>query len=278
MIRRSPARAAGLRPFPARALRVASRLGRAGFSMLAEIGQLRREPCTAVLARSARLSAAFAELCDIHDLEIEVSGAIPEGPAIIAANHLSYLDPVIVSSVAPVVPISKAEVSDWPVIGTGARELGVLFVDRDDPLQRAAILRRAWRALRAGAIVLNFPEGTTTDGSVVLPFRRGAFGLATLAEVPVVPLYVSYECASLTWTDDAPFIPHYIKTAAREATRCSLRFGEPMSPFRHTSARAFAARARRAVIDLASEGASHATDSVRVHQPRTDAVFSAASG
>src|SRR6185436_14021215 len=100
------------------------------------------------------------------------------------ANHLSYLDPIVIGAQIPVAPIAKGEVASWPLIGSVASSLNGIFVDRSSVMSRARALRRAHALLRAGVSILNFPEGTTTDGSRLLPFHRGIFGLAQIARVP----------------------------------------------------------------------------------------------
>ena len=83
--------------------------------------------------------------------------------------------------------IAKADVSRWPLVGTLARELGVIFVTRGDAGSGARVLQAARAALESGLRVLELPEGTTTPGGTVLPFRTGLFGVARIADVPVVP-------------------------------------------------------------------------------------------
>mgnify|MGYP000241441225 FL=1 len=108
----------------------------------------------------------------------------------------------------------------------------------------AAALLRARRFLELGANVLAFPEGTTTFGDELLPFKRGLFGLARLLDRPVVPIALSFERRELCWVGDELFVPHYVRTSSQASWRVGLHFGQPMDPRRYDSAAVFAEVAR----------------------------------
>src|SRR6266851_6271389 len=112
--------------------------------------------------------------------------------SLLVANHVSWLDPLVIMAHAPCLPVAKSEVARWPVVGSIAVASGVQFVERGSALSGARLVRAAARALSAGASVLNFPEGTTSQGGSILPFRPGAFRAARAASVPVVPIVISY--------------------------------------------------------------------------------------
>ena len=200
--------------------------------------------------RATELQRRAASLCVPHGLFAEVSAQLPIGPAVIVANHLSYVDPIVLAGVLPVAPIAKAEVARWPMLGTAVRSLGLIPVRRGDAHSGAHALRIALRALEAGVAVLNFPEGTTTDGSWMLPFHRGAFGLAQLADVPIVPVGIALEPAELAWVGDTYFLPHYARTAARESSLIRVRFGAPIAARRHADPAGLAAVARSRIEKL----------------------------
>jgi 1-acyl-sn-glycerol-3-phosphate acyltransferase len=93
-------------------------------------------------------------------------------------------------------------------------------------------------------VVLGFPEGTTTQGNQLLAFRRGLFGVARLADVPVVPIALAYASPDVAWVGSDWFLPHYIKTAMRKETLVSVRVGAPISPRHVDSAEALSDAAR----------------------------------
>jgi 1-acyl-sn-glycerol-3-phosphate acyltransferase len=106
----------------------------------------------------------------------------------------------------------------------------VVFVRRGDAWSGARALRHGLRALTAGVSVLGFPEGTTTYGDTVLPFKRGLFGLARLAGVPVVPIALRYSEPEVCWVGDEWFLPHYVRTAMRPITMVDITIGQPIAP------------------------------------------------
>ena len=199
----------------------------------------------------SRLSGA---ICSGNGLRIAISGPIPRGPVVLVANHVGYLDPLVLASIVPCIPVAKRELATWPVIGRAAREHGVLFVHRGRVESGAAVLRGARRALGASLSVLNFPEGTTTRGDRVLPFRRGIFGLARLADVPVVPAALVLEDEALSWTGDDLLLPHLARTLARREHAVRVRFGRAMLPRRFGSADDLAREAHDVVEHLLGEG------------------------
>lgn len=196
---------------------------------------------------------AFRHLCRdlarIHRLELDVDGRFPDGPAVLVANHLGYLDPIAIGSLRACMPIAKREVGEWPVIGAQAESLGVAFVDRGEAMSGARVLLRALDALAAGVSVLNFPEGTTTHGDEVLPFRRGIFGVARLAGVPVVPVRLDFHDRAMCWVGDESFVPHYLRFLRRPTTRMRLRIGAPIERT-DLDADALAQLARRKILEM----------------------------
>ncbi|MEW6272802.1 MAG: lysophospholipid acyltransferase family protein [Thermodesulfobacteriota bacterium] len=240
---------------PAAALRVWQRLAGARRDIAlamrtARADALRLEDAALLRSRAYSLSRLFARLCAQNGMRIAVSGPIPRGPVVLTANHVGYLDPVAVGSIVPCIPVAKREVERWPLIGRVGREHGVLFVRRGDAASGARALRVGQRVLAARVSLLNFPEGTTTTGETVLPFRRGVFGLARIADVPVVPVALSCDDAALTWTGDDPFLPHFVRTLARREIVLRVRFGCAMTPRRYGSAEDLAREAHAVVEHL----------------------------
>src|SRR5262249_7678064 len=145
---------------------------------------------TSLDQRARELAWLCENLCGITGVRPRVVGEIPSEPCVLVANHTSYLDPLTIASLVRCAPIAKADIASWPCCGEIARRVGVRFVKRECPHSGARVLREGLRALAQGVSVLVFPEGTTTVGDHVLPFKRGAFGLARLAGVPIVPVAV----------------------------------------------------------------------------------------
>jgi len=231
-------------------LHAGKHVGRGLFNALAELGSVRISPPDEPRAAAHRLSGALATIARAHDLDVCVRGEVPRGQALIVANHVSYLDPVAILPVCPAIPVCKDDVADWPIVGSIASGLGVVFVKRGVPHERVVTLRRVHDLLVAGAPVLNFPEGTTTHGAKVMPFWRGTFGIAQRLDLPVVPVAVRYRDPALAWYGQATFLPHYWRTVRRARVEVELRFGAPLHARAGEAAEAMAARARGVICQM----------------------------
>lgn len=154
-----------------------------------------------------------------------ISGTVPEAPVMFMANHRSYLDPVLFLRLVDAMPISKAEVRKWPLIGYAAYACGTLFVRRTDRQSRTAVLGEMEKALLLGRSLLNFPEGTTSSKQQILPLLIGGFQLAERLQIPVVPVAIEYEREEDAWIDDDGFVRHFFQFFGRRKLFTAIRFG-----------------------------------------------------
>jgi 1-acyl-sn-glycerol-3-phosphate acyltransferase len=215
---------------PDAAVRSSVRLTRIGMFTAETLARLLLDGAgTSLVERARELSWLAENLAALTGVRPRIHGAVPTGPCVLVANHVSYLDPVVIASLVRCAPIAKSEVMHWPAMGEIARRVGVLFVKRGCPHSGARVLREGLRALAQGVYILIFPEGTTTVGDGALPFQRGAFGLAKLAGVPVVPVAVKYEERDAAWVGNEGFVPHLARTVARATTSMSVRFMPPLA-------------------------------------------------
>ncbi|HZW87622.1 MAG TPA: lysophospholipid acyltransferase family protein [Myxococcaceae bacterium] len=200
-------------------------------------------------ARSAHRLAR--RVLEINGTQVSVRGQVPSGAVLLACNHLGYLDPIVLGALLPLVAIAKSELSAWPFLGRVATHVGTLFIRRGSPHHGAVVLRRALRRLAAGVPVLNFPEGTTTDGSgPLLPFRRGSFGIARRAGARVVPVALELDPPDAAWVGGAPFLPHYWRMTRRPSLRAVVRFGDSVEARAFVSAQACADEVRARIERL----------------------------
>src|SRR5262245_36390747 len=123
--------------------------GRGLFNALAELGSARTALPRDPLDAAHRLAGAVGTMARAHELVVTTRGQIPRGRALIVANHVSYLDPIAILPHCPALPLAKGEVSDWPIIGSLASALGVIFVTRREPYHRVRVLRRVHDLLAA---------------------------------------------------------------------------------------------------------------------------------
>lgn len=151
-------------------------------------------------------------------LEVRVveRGARPER-VLIGANHLSYLDIIVLAACCPVVFVSKREVRNWPLFGWFAEKAGTRFIDRN---RRGDVVRTADEltpAIEAGLTVVVFLEGTTTAGDRVLPFKSSLLEPAVRARWRVVPTALDYQVPAgrsapteVCWWGDMTLPPHLL--------------------------------------------------------------------
>ncbi|MEW5847817.1 MAG: AMP-binding protein [Myxococcota bacterium] len=113
------------------------------------------------------------------------------GPLVLVANHVSYLDALVLLAVLPLDlrAVARGEVARWPVVGASIRRAGHLVVSAD-PRSRLETVAQATGALAAGSSVLLFPEGRRGPGDELLPFQLGAFRVAVDARRPVGPIWI----------------------------------------------------------------------------------------
>ena len=130
------------------------------------------------LPLSRRLPVLFHRfLLALGGVRVHASGEpSARRPLLLVANHVSWLDIVTLTALQPVRFVSKAEVRSWPLIGWLARLQRSVFIDRGDRTTVAGKASEVVQALRAGDLVVVFPEGTTSDGRRVLFFKSGLMG------------------------------------------------------------------------------------------------------
>ncbi|MEV4131575.1 lysophospholipid acyltransferase family protein [Dactylosporangium sp. NPDC049742] len=119
-------------------------------------------------------------------------GRVPQSGALLVANHVSWLDVVVILAHAPAKLLAKREVRQWPLIGRLAAALGTVFVDRSRPKTLPATVGRISTELAAGGVVAVFPEGTTWCGRMGGTFRPAMFQAAVDAAAPVVPVRLTF--------------------------------------------------------------------------------------
>ncbi len=125
-------------------------------------------------------------------IRLQVEGTPLDAPVLIVGNHISWLDVIVLGAQLPVTFVAKREVAAWPLLGMLAQCGGTLFVDRRRARVMAVTVEQISQRLSAGGRVVVFPEGTTTTGDSVLPFKAGLFQAAIRADRPVQPVEIRY--------------------------------------------------------------------------------------
>ena len=158
-------------------------------------------------------------------IRILVIGHAEKEPCLFVANHISYLDPIIILMHIEADVVAKSEVKRWPLIGLAGTLVGTIFVNRHQKSSRQLTAEVIYGALKNGKSILIFPEGTTTRGNVILPFRPRSFEAARSAKVPVQPVMIRYEQTSAAFVDDQTFIPHFFTLFRKKRIQAIVTFG-----------------------------------------------------
>ena len=168
-------------------------------------------------------------------LDVRVEGTPVHHDVLYVANHVSWLDILAIGGAVPTLFVSKDDVSRWPLVGMLARIGGTIFIDRESRRTARGQADRLGLALIGHKPVTLFPEGTTGDGTTLLPFRPALF--ASVAPPPpgilVQPVAIDYGTAAveISWTGDEDLGPNAAKVLARPGgLRCTLTFLPPLPP------------------------------------------------
>jgi 1-acyl-sn-glycerol-3-phosphate acyltransferase len=176
----------------------------------------------------ARLGAQWCSQLVLRALGvgIRVEGHASTAQGLLVANHLSWIDILAAISVWHCTFVAKREVRSWPIVGRFADALGVLWIDRSRRRDLLRVIPALEHALRDGETVLLFPEGTTSDGSGVLPFRSGLFEAARRAEAPVIPItlipHADQQHAALCWHGTETLVANLPRVAALSRATVTL--------------------------------------------------------
>ena len=194
----------------------------------------------------------------IMGLRWRAQGRPLEGLGAQVANHASWLDILVLGAASRVTFVSKAEVRGWPLLGWLAAITGTVFISRrrGDAAAQQALLRER---LSAGEVLAFFPEGTSTNGRRVLPFKSTLFavflgpGMAGARIQPVTLLYAAPEGERADfygWWGDMALAPHLLRVlAAPRRGEVAILHHPPVAVAEHADRKALARRAERAVRD-----------------------------
>ena len=205
--------------------------------------------------RADRIQRWSAQLLRVLAIDLEAEGPPPAAstPALLAANHVSWLDPFVINAVRPVQFVAKSEVAHWPVIGWLAKHAGTLFVVRNRRHHTAQVNQLVAAAMRSGAVFAVFPEGTTTDGSRVLSFHASLLQPALESEAPLMPAALRYLrvdgslCTEAAYDGDKSVFDTLLSMVSLPRIRVQLKFLPPLPSIDHPHRRELAAAAQRAI-------------------------------
>ena len=185
-----------------------------------------------IRARSEWMSRSAQALLQCVNVRAEYIGEPPRG-GLLVSNHLSYLDIIVFGARQPAVFVSKADVRHWPALGYLAGLAGTLFVRREHRLDVSPLNEQMSALVKAGVVVIVFPEGTSSDGAKVLPFFSSLLEPAVAGNCEVTPAFIRYEVADGVAADevcywrDMSFGPHFLNLLTKREIRATVSFGAP---------------------------------------------------
>lgn len=167
-------------------------------------------------------------LVQILGTEIYVRGEIPQGGALLAINHVSWIDPVIIGTMMPVRFVAKAQSQRWPVIGRLLSAIGTVFIVRGGPKTEDVVKKMA-DTMKAGFAVGFFPEATTTHGRRVSYMFPRLFKAALDNDMPIVPVSIRYSHGAkgrdtAPYIDDMTFLSHILGILRDPPVRVEVAF------------------------------------------------------
>jgi 1-acyl-sn-glycerol-3-phosphate acyltransferase len=180
-------------------------------------------------------------------IHVRVDGEpVPGRTVLFVSNHVSWVDIVVIGSLAPVAFVAKSEVRKWPLVGITAKMQRTVFVDRALRHQAADAVSEIVKRLAGGTSVVLFAEGTSSDGNRVLPFRSALVGAVRQAAaqagtgVLIQPMSICYtgqhgipmgrqQRPLVAWYGDLDFMPHIRDFITRGAVDAVVSYGAPLA-------------------------------------------------
>lgn len=221
--------------------------------------------------------------CWLLGVRIRASGrAATEHPTVLVANHVSYLDVIVLGTLTDATFIAKSEVDGWPLFGYIARRVGTMFIRRH---WRQALVQRNEMAarMRTGESFVLFAEGTSSNGLGTRPFKTSLLSVAEpwVIDRPVLaqPVTIVYTrladgrpytaetCDLYAWYDDMDFAPHLWDMLKRSGVEVEVHFHEPVPSAAVTSRKVLGPAFRQAIHERLMERRARVASEVPAPSP-----------
>jgi 1-acyl-sn-glycerol-3-phosphate acyltransferase len=218
--------------------------GIAGLRLLALAGVLVGGLLLVPLIRGAALRALARSMLAVMGVRVERRGPTLKPGSLLVANHVSWLDILVLIAASPVRLVAKGEVGNWPGIGTLAGFSGAIFLNRARPKQLPHTVGEVAASLKAGRSVAVFPEGTTFCGITQGRFRPAMFQAAIDAGAPVVPTSINYDSTAAAFIGDDTLWDSVRRVAALRSLTVTLVTAPALRPTPEADRRALARAAQ----------------------------------
>lgn len=196
-----------------------------------------RFPQLSAEQREMRVQAWALQFLALWGIHLRVVGQpVAQGPALMVANHISWLDILVIHAARHCRFVSKSDIRAWPLVGMLATGAGTLYIERSKRRDALRMVKDMADAMRQGDVVAVFPEGTTSDGRALLPFHANLIQAAIEADAPVQPMSLKFTDAL---TGETSFAPCYIgddtligsiwRTLKAGRIEAVVHFGQPQT-------------------------------------------------
>lgn len=171
-------------------------------------------------------------------------GQLERGGYVIIANHMSYVDGIVLGSIFPIVFVSKKEVRSWPIVGLWNILCGTIFIDRQHKQEVGLLVDEMAAKLKQEANILLFPEGTSTNGERMLPFQTVPLAAPLRSRSIIVPATIAYKSIDdrpvsaanrdlIYWYGEMDFITHFWKLLALRGVEVLVTIQPKVECFRY---------------------------------------------
>ncbi len=150
-------------------------------------------PCADQHSKRLHIQKWSIKLLNIFGLRLNVinSAILPNIPYLLSSNHISWMDIHAINAFQPIRFVAKSEVRSWPIFGWMAQQLGTVFINRGSSRHAVQVVSNMIKVLQTESICI-FPEGTSTDGRTVKPFKANLFEAAVIDQIPMYSLAIEY--------------------------------------------------------------------------------------
>jgi 1-acyl-sn-glycerol-3-phosphate acyltransferase len=177
-------------------------------------------------------------LLSIFEISVEVTGfernLVNQKKYLMVANHISWMDIIVIQSIKPCIFVAKSDVASWPLFGWVAQMTGTIFIKRDKISDIKKALKKMKRRLIKRSVCI-FPEGTSTNGRYLLPFKSNLFQSSIDTEKSILPLCLRYEQKNIytdktAFVDDMSLLDSIIKIKQERDIRVVVEILQPIRP------------------------------------------------
>lgn len=201
-------------------------------------------------------------LLDDLGFEVKVVGmkenVRPGTNYLVVGNHLSYMDPFVLVSVLPSLFVTSVDMRETPVLGQICEMAGCIFVERRNRTTIEKDIVEMTESLQSGMNVTIYPEGGTTNGLDVGPFKKSLLMSAVFAGVDILPVAIKYTSLDgvpwspeisdqVAWYGDMGFGPHFLNMMKKKQVKVELHFLPPIKVTKESTRNELAHQAREAI-------------------------------